>query len=276
VSDIKRAAFVLLWTAGALHPSILRAADLTPATIAAFDRYVSLTERRLDDVAAPFLWVESRPAPQREAALMSLRRGELVIEPVQTKDGTREVRVDHGMIHHWMGVMFVRGATLDAALALLQDYDHHHEIYQPNVARSRLVSRNGSDFRIQLRFVMKKVITVVVDSEHDARFTREGVDRAASRSHSTRIAEVDRPGTAAERELPVGHDSGYLWRLNSYWRMLERDGGVYIQCETISLTRDVPVGMGWLIRPLVTSIPRETLTFTLQATRDALRSRSKS
>jgi hypothetical protein len=272
VSEIKAATLALLLAAGTLHPSTLWAADLTPATIAAFDRYVSLTEHRLDDGGAPFLWVESRPAPRRDAALTSLRRGELVIEPMQTKDGSREVRVDHGMIHHWIGVVFVRGVTLDAALALLQDYDHHHVIYQPNVARSRLVSRNGNDFRIQLRFVMKKVVTVVVNSEHEARFAREGVDRASSRIHSTRVAEVDRPGTAAERELPVGHDSGYLWRLNSYWRVLERDGGVYIQCETVSLTRDVPIGTGWLIRPFVTSIPRETLTFTLQTTRAALMS----
>ena len=69
---------------------------------------------------------------------------------------------------------------------------------------------------------------------------------------------------------PVGHDGGYLWRLYSYWRFLERDGGTYVQCETISLTRDVPFMVSWIVKPFVTSIPRESLTFTLETTRKAL------
>ena len=117
---------------------------------------------------------------------------------------------------------------------------------------------------------MKKGITVVVNSDHDARFTRDAPDRASSRIHSTRIAEVEDPDTPEEREKPVGHDGGYLWRLNSYWRFLERDSGVYIQCESITLTRGIPTGLGWLVRPFVTSIPRETLAFTLETTRKRL------
>jgi hypothetical protein len=45
---------------------------------------------------------------------------------------------------------------------------------------------------------------------------------------------------------------------------------VYVQLEAISLTRDIPDGLGWLIRPFVTSIPRESLAFTLTRTREAL------
>jgi hypothetical protein len=82
---------------------------------------------------------------------------------------------------------------------------------------------------------------------------------------------VESPGTPSEREKPVGNDSGYLWRLNSYWRVLQRDGGTYVQSESISLTRDIPAGFGWLISPFVTSIPRESLEFTLTTTRNVLR-----
>ena len=117
---------------------------------------------------------------------------------------------------------------------------------------------------------MTKVITVVVNTENDARFTRDAPNRASSRIYSTRIAEVEAPGTTSEREKPVGNDGGYLWRLNTYWRVLEREGGAYVQCESISLTRDIPAGFGWLIRPFVTSIPRESLEFTLTTTRKAL------
>jgi hypothetical protein len=110
----------------------------------------------------------------------------------------------------------------------------------------------------------------VVNSEHEARFSSPAPDRAESRIYSTRIAEVESPDTPSEREKPVGRDGGYLWRLNTYWRFLERDGGTYIQCEAISLTRGIPFGLGWVVGPFVTSIPRESLTFTLETTRKAL------
>jgi len=99
---------------------------------------------------------------------------------------------------------------------------------------------------------------------------RLDADRAASSIVATRIAEVENPGTPAEREKPPGLDSGYLWRLNTYWRFLRRDGGTYVQCESISLTRGIPTGLGWLIGPFVTSLPRESLQFTLETTRRAL------
>ena len=117
---------------------------------------------------------------------------------------------------------------------------------------------------------MKKVITVVVNSEHEARFMRLAPDRAQSRIYSLRIAEVDDPDTPGEREKPVGRDGGFLWRLYTYWRFLERDEGTYVECEAISLTRGVPTGFGWLVGPFVNSIPRESLAFTLETTRTTL------
>jgi hypothetical protein len=246
-----------------------RGADLQPHTVAAFDRYVRLTEMRLDDPRT-YLFVDGLPETRRADALARLRRGELLIEPLETRDRGREIDVPDGLIHHWIGTVFIPGATEEQAVALLQDYDRHDEIYAPVVARSRLISRSGETFRVYLRFMMKKVITVVTNTEHEARFTRDGPGRTQSRIRSTRIAEVEEPGTANEREKPVGRDGGYLWRLNSYWRFVERDGGVYVQSESVTLTRGIPTGFGWLVRPFVTSIPRESLTFTLETTRKAL------
>jgi hypothetical protein len=261
------AAAVILLLVGAA-PAL--PAELQARTVAAFDRYVQATEQR--QTSDPqFLWVDTLPASQRRGVVETLRRGELVIERLTTRQNGKEIDIPDGMVHHWIGVVFVPGATVDKAVSLLQDYDHHAQIYTPNVAESKLLSRSGNNFRVYLRFMMKKVITVVVNSEHDARFTREASNRASSRIYSTRIAEVESPGTPSEREKPVGNDSGYLWRLYSYWRVLERDGGTYVQCESISLTRDIPIGFGWMIRPFVTSIPRESLEFTLTTTRNVLR-----
>ena len=173
-------------------------------------------------------------------------------------------------IHHWLGAVFVSGASLDQAVALLQDYDRHAQIYAPAVARSRLLARDGDSFRVFLRFFMKKVITVVVDGEHQARFTRLGPDRAHSRVVSTRLNEVEDPDTPKERQMPVGRDGGYLWRINSYWCFFERDGGTYIQCETITLSRSIPIGLRWLVSPFVNSIPKDSLEFTLTTTRKTL------
>jgi hypothetical protein len=245
------------------------AAELQPRTVAAFERYVRVTEARMEG-GPPFLWVDTLPDSRKATVLDGLRRQVFHIERLTSLDAGRPIDIPGGLVHHWLGTVFVPGATVDQAVALLQDYDRHADIYRPNVARSRLLSRDGDVFRVHLRFFMKRVITVVVNSEHVARFTRDAPDRARSRIYSTRIAEVENPDSPNEREKPVGNDGGYLWRLNSYWRFLERDGGVFVQCESITLTRGIPVGFGWLIRPFVTSIPRDTLSFTLETTRKQL------
>jgi hypothetical protein len=248
-------------------------ADLRPRTVAAFDRYVAETEKQSADSLVDdkrFLWVDRQPAADQQARLKQLRSGGFIIERLQTKAGGKEIDVPDGMIHHWLGTVFVPGVSADRAIALLQDYDRHAEIYKPAVARSKTLSHSGDTFRVNLRFFMKKVITVVVDGEHEARFTRASPARAYSRIESTRLNEIDDAGTPNEREKPVGQDGGYLWRINSYWRFLERDDGTYIQCETITLSRGIPFGLGWLIGPFVTGIPKESLEFTLTTTRTAL------
>jgi hypothetical protein len=249
--------------------SAAAAAELQNRTIQAFDRYVRLTEARLNG-GGSFLWIDGLPDAKRREALDTVRRKQLSIERPETKDNGREIDVPGGMIHHWIGTAFVPGASIDEALKLLQNYDAHQRIYAPTVAASKLQSRDGDRFKFFLRFVMKKVITVVVNSEHQAMFRRPAPDRAEGWIHSTRIAEVENAGTPDEREKPVGNDGGYLWRLNTYWRLQARDGGLYIHCESVSLSRGIPVGFGWVVGPFVTSIPRESLTFTLEPTRRQL------
>ena len=248
----------------------VHAAELKARTIAAFERYERLTEARMAAEIRPFLRVDRLDAAARHAVLEKLRAGEVTIDRLETRDVGRKIDVPDGMIHHWAGTGFVPGVRLDRAVALLQDYNRHAQFYRPAVARSEILQRDGDRFRVFLRFFLKKVIAVTVNTESVAEFSRPGPDRAASRIRSTRVAEVENAGTPSERELPVGRDGGYLWRLNSYWRFLERDGGTYIDCESITLTRDIPFGFGWLVGPFVTSLPRETLMFTLETTQKTL------
>jgi len=248
------------------------AAELRPRTVAAFERYAAATEQRIaaEVETGPFLRLDGLAAAERALVLETLKRGELHIDRLTTREHGEEIDIPDGMVHHWVGVAFVPGATVDEAVALLQDYDRAAEVYAPSIARSKLRARDGNRFQAYLRFAMTKVITVVMDTEHDARFFRPSADRAYSRIVSTKINEVENPGTPRETLKPVGQDGGYLWRLNTYWRFLERDGGVYVQCESISLTRGIPPGLGWLIGGFVTSIPRESLTFTMEKTREEL------
>jgi hypothetical protein len=248
------------------------AADLQSRTAAAFDRYVKTLEVQMP-ARSTFLWVDRGGDAARRKTQDALARGELVIESIDRSDTGVKREVPDGMLHHWIGTVFVPGGTVNAALALLQDYDRHASVYAPAVTQSKLLSRNGDVFRMHLRFTMTRVITVVVNTESEAVFMREGRDRVRSFIRSTRVAEVENPGQPDERELPVGRDGGYLWRLNSYWRLLERDGGVYVECESISLSRDIPFGFGWVVKPFVTSLPKDSLSFTLETTRKVLAKR---
>ena len=251
------------------------AADLQPKTVAAFDRYVKLTETGIDAPGGKALWIDTVPDPRAKEIGELLRAGNVVVERLLTKDGARDIDIPNGLVHHWVGTVFVPGARLQDAVALLQDYDRHAEVYAPAVQRSKRLSQDGDRFTAFLRFYQKKVIAVVVNSEHEAVFVRRAPGEVRSRIWSTRIAEVEGPGTPAEREKPVGRDGGYLWRLNTYWRFVERDGGVYIQCESVTLTRSIPIGLGWLVGPFVTSVPRESLEFTLDTTRKTLQKPSR-
>ena len=128
----------------------------------------------------------------------------------------------------------IPGATLERTLALVQDYGRHKVVYQPEVIDSRILSHNGNDFHIYLRLLKKKVITVVLASEHDVKYTQLDKTRWRSVSRTTKIAEVEHAGKPDEREKLPGTGEGFLWRLNSYWRFEERDGGTWVECEAIS------------------------------------------
>jgi hypothetical protein len=250
---------------GALSVAGARAAELKPETVQAFERYIRETEARLEQRLHPggtFLWADEEP--QRAA---QVRQGQVAIE---NRSGRDTIAVPGGLIHEWIGAVFIPGVTLGKTLAIVQDYDHNQDNYKPEVLASRLVSRDGNDFKVYLRLMKKKVITVILDTDYDVRYFPLDSGRCHSRAYSTRIAEVRNAGKRDERVLPPGQDSGFLWRLYSYWRFQERDGGVYVECEAISLTRAIPAGLGWLIEPIITTLPRESLANTLRETRAAL------
>ena len=238
------------------------AAELEPRTVEAFDHYLRTAEARIDAAAGPFLWIDQFPDRVRRA-----RAGEVIAEPFT---GKPDLSVPGGLVHDWIGAVFIPGATVDYTIARLQDYNGHKNIFKPEVIDSRTLSHNGNDFVIYLRLLKKKVVTVVLNAEFDVHYTRLDKTRWRSVSRSRKVAEVEHAGKADERELPAGTGEGFLWKLNSYWRFQERDGGTWVECEAISLTRDVPAGLGWLIEPIIRNLPKESLVSTLASARKAL------
>jgi hypothetical protein len=245
------------------------------AAYKAFDRYVQLTEQRVSkelSAGGAFLRPDTLGPDQREAAYAKLRAGEVRIESLTTLDRAQKIECPGCMIQHWVGTVFIPGATLNQTLALLQDYNRHAEIYSPDVMRAKVISQNGNDFQVFMRFHRTMIVTVVLDTEHRVHYQPIDATHAASSAVSTRVQEVEHAGKSNERDLPEGKDNGYLWRINNYWRFLQRDGGTYVQCEAVSLSRDIPTGFAWLVAPFAESVPRESLKFTLEATRKQLSS----
>ena len=251
----------------------LEAAELKPQTIEAFDRYVQLTRARMQtelDGLSPFLWIDRQPEGERDELYRRLRAGEVVIERLKTKDGDDDVDIPKGMVHHWVGTVLMPDVSLDQTMALVQDYDRYSEVYAPQVTESRVIERDGDHFKVFAQLYEKKVLTAVLNTEYDVEFRYLDDTRVYVPSETTRIQEVEHPDTPQEREKPEGNDRGFLWRFNNYCSFEERDGDTLMQCESVSLSRGIPFLLNVFIRPFVTGIPKDKLTFTLSAARNYL------
>ena len=189
--------------------------------------------------------------------------GEIRVDPVKGK-GTTDV--PHGVIHDWRASAVAPGASAAKVIAVLQDYDRYKTTFAPGVVDSKLLSHEGDRWHPFLRLYKKKIIAAVLNSEYDVEYRKLDQQRWAVISRSTRIAEVE-----DGKELPPGTGHGFLWRLNAYWLIEQRPDSVYIECRTLSLTRDVPSGLGWIVKPIVSSLPPESLRDTLEATIRAVR-----
>lgn len=236
---------------------------LEPKTAQAFDRYVAKREALINSRAEGngFLWCD-----ERSACKAGLKGSQVHVEPGSASGA---IEIPDGLIHDWIGVTHIPGVTVDQVTQVLRDYNNHRKIF-PEVIDGRALETNGETSRVFLRLRKTKVITVVLNTYYDARFHKVNDKQAWSKSVSTKITQVSKAGTAKEHELPPGEDQGFLWRLNSYWRFLDRDGGVYVECETISLSRGVPMLLSTIVSPIVKQLPRESLEKTLMATRSTL------
>jgi hypothetical protein len=248
-----------------LGAGVCSAVDLKPETIQAFDRYIASTEAKMQPhwSGENFLWFDDSPEIR-----LRLLAGAVVAQPVQ---GNGIVALPGGLIQDWIGAVFVPKTTLKETLSLVQDYPQHTQIYKPDVSDVKVLSHSGNDYTIRTRVVKSKFfISDVVDIDNQIHFVSLDSKRVYSRSVSQRIAEISNAGKHNEHELPVGHDRGLVWRANGYWFFEESDGGVFITCQSVTLTRDIPFLLAKVLSPLVHELPAEALKTSLEQTRSAI------
>lgn len=247
----------------ALIASAISAFSEEPAQAkAAFQNYITALEARFDaqnKSSEGYLWIDQNPQ-RREA----VRKGEVQVEHVHAP------QIDGGTIEDWIGGAFLPNATLDQVLKVDQDYGDYTKYYAPEIVQVRVLAHQGHHFQVFYRLKKHKVVTVVLETVHDIDFLPLGQDRYSLLSRSASVREVRNAGQQDEEVLPQGEGLGFLWAMNSYWRVEQRDGGVYVECEVATLARSIPFGMGALLRPTIESFASESLENTLKEKRRAV------
>jgi hypothetical protein len=240
----------------------------TPAATAAFNAYTKSVESRLaQQHRSPNLFLApSTSDPQ--ITNTRLRHGDLTIEDLTPSTGAD---FSGTLLHHWRGTAFAPRARPTDFERLMRDFNTYPQHFSPQVLQARILTQTEDQMQACMRVRQHHVITVVMDTTYDITFGELDMQHGYSISRSTRIAEINAAGTPAERTLSADEEHGFLWRLNTYGSYEERDGGLYLQIEAVSLTRAIPRGLGWAIQPYTESIPRESLEFTLRSARNALR-----
>jgi hypothetical protein len=254
-------ALVLLLTA-----PLLKATDLKPETLQAWDAYVHQEQAQTDQRVtgqAPFLWVDNNPELAKR-----VRAGEVVAEP---EGGASPHSVPHGLIHHWIGAVFIPNASLDDVVSMLNEYGRYKDYYRPMVAESRLVEEAPNRELVRLLMVQKAFsVTAAVEADDEIQTVKLNADRAYIVSTSRSVREIADYGKSTEHALPEDQGPGYVWRTLTVTRVEQRDGGTYAEIEMIALSRGIPWAFRWLMQPLAERLPRNTMAAMLQDTREAV------
>ncbi len=269
------AASLALSLTGAAQSPALEAllTDLKPATVSAWERYFAWADERVrQELGDPsrFLIEDFLPAKDQAEIKHKIGAGEIVVTSMRSPvpPGVK-FSVPDGEIHHLWGAVLIPGGNLSEVLKFLQDYDNHAARFA-DVEKSKLLSRSGTHYRFYFRLKRtKSFVTAYYNTEQECDYYSHGPGKASSRSIAVKIAELENPGTEAERERPPGNDRGFLWRLVSWWRLQQTEKGVIVECESASLSRNIPAIIKWLppIAAYIRSTPRESLESVLKSVR---------
>lgn len=245
------------------HASAL---ELQSATLHDWQDYVRSADDRLQMRVAndqPFLWMSE--APER---LQAVAHGGILVQPMAERG---MVSIRGGLIHHWVGAIFIPHAKLGAVRSVKNDYDSYDDIYKPAVVESKSLGSDGTHDHFSMVWHRQVLfVNAAVQSDYSAYAVRVDSTREYSIADSTRIQQIENYGRPDQRSLAPDTGSGFIWRVHSIQRYEERTDGVYLEIEALALTRDIPKSMRWLVSPVVNRLSVESLTTTLRQTRAAV------
>ena len=188
--------------------------------------------------------------------------GEILTVPASDLKLDPEIDIPDGQVQHWIGAAFVPHAGLERALAGLQDYGNRKRYMQPVIIDSRVLSHAGDVFEIYLRLRQKALLSAVFDVVQRIQYIRPDRSHVLIESKSESVREV--PSEDSPRGTPA-RDRGLIWALDDYWRLAEGDGGVYIECEALVLSRQIPVVIRWFAGGMIARASQRMLAGPLKA-----------
>ena len=246
-------------------------AELAPATVSAWDAYAKQVTRSAEDRAAEgkcFLWLDESPD-----LLEKVRAGEIVAAPHVAPS---PMRVDGGLIHHWIGASFIRGVTIADVSAISRDYSRFKEYFPPNVLDSRALETGDNFDRSSVVIKSSSLFfKAALDAEYESHYVTLDPHRLYTITHTTHIQEVEGYRSPSERRIPEGEGSGMIWRVMNISRYVERDGGVYMELEALLLSREIPSSVKWIAEPIVRRLSRSSIMTSLKQTGAAVQRRQE-
>jgi hypothetical protein len=254
---MRKVLIVVAWM-GLASTVVIVGQALRGPTAAGWQAYVAAAEARV-----------ARDAGQAVPRNAQVDRGQVLIERVQMAEPAGELEVPDATVNHWRGVVLVPGAQLDDMVSRLER--EPPDTTQEDVLSSAILERRPGWLRVSVRVQRSLILSAVFDTEHEVIFQRHSASRASSRSTATRIVEIADAGTPREREKRPDEDRGLLWRWNAYWRYEQVEGGVLVECESVTLSRSVPLVLRPVAGPLVSHVAKESMDRTLVTFRDRFR-----
>ena len=232
------------------------AADLQARTARAYDAYV-------EDARQAFI-----ARVRNEPPVETTHEGVLFVRPAR-QDGI--IDVPGGLVHHWTGGAFARGVTLQQAIETSTAYSRYGSIYKPIVS-ARVLEHDDNTYRVLMRIQQRGGgVTAVLDVRSTIQYTFPDSRSAYSISNADEIREVQNAGESHERLMPAGRDNGYLWRASTFTYLREQSDGLYVEMQTIGLSRRFPPLLGWFIEPIARRLGRRSVETSLQEFLAALR-----